>query len=141
MTTKRLLLIVGGVVIAIGLLIVVFVGGIVGFALYTVGNSDAAMTAKEFLRSNERLKDDIGEVRDFGTFVSGSVNIHNSNGTATLSLKVIGERRSVNATVDLVYRDGRAWRVTAASYRNEAGQTVDLLNAYEAQQPIPLLVA
>ena len=48
MTTKRLLLIVGGVVIAIGLLIVVFVGGIVGFALYTVGNSDAAMTAKEF---------------------------------------------------------------------------------------------
>ena len=141
MTTKRLLLIVGGVVIAIGFLIVVFVGGIVGFALYTVGNSDAAMTAKEFLRSNERLKDDIGEVRDFGTFVSGSVNIHNSNGSATLSLKVIGERRSVNATVDLVYRDGRQWRVTAASYRNEAGQTVDLLNAYEAQQPIPLLVA
>ena len=141
MTTKRLLLIVGGVVIAIGLLIVVFVGGIVGFALYTVGNSDAAMTAKEFLRSNERLKDDIGEVRDFGTLVSGSVNIHNSNGTATLSLKVIGERRSVNASVDLVYRDGPQWRVTAASYRNEAGQTVDLLNAYEAQQPIPLLVA
>jgi hypothetical protein len=135
------MLIVGGVVIAIGLLIVVFVGGIVGFALYTVGNSDATMTAKEFLRSNERLKDDIGEVRDFGTFVSGSVNIHNSNGTATLSLKVIGERRSVNASVDLVYRDGRQWRVTAASYRNEAGQTVDLLNAYEAQQPIPLLVA
>ena len=141
MTTKRLMLIVGGVVIAIGLLIVVFVGGIVGFALYTVGNSDATMTAKKFLRSNERLKDDIGEVRDFGTFVSGSVNIHNSNGTATLSLKVIGERRSVNASVDLVYRDGRQWRVTAASYRNEAGQTVDLLNAYEAQQPIPLLVA
>ena len=141
MTTKRLLLIVGGGVIAIGLLIVVFVGGIVGFALYTVGNSDATMTAKKFLRSNERLKDDIGEVRDFGTFVSGSVNIHNSNGTATLSLKVIGERRSVNASVDLVYRDGRQWRVTAASYRNEAGQTVDLLNAYEAQQPIPLLVA
>jgi hypothetical protein len=141
MSTKRLLLIVGGVVIAIGLLIVVFVGGIVGFALYTVGNSDAAMTAKEFLRSNERLKDDIGEVRNFGTFVSGSVNVHNSNGTATLSLKVIGERRSVNATVDLVYRDGRQWRVTAASYKNEAGQTVDLLNAYEAQQPISLLVA
>jgi hypothetical protein len=115
MSTKRLLLIVGGVVIAIGLLIVVFVGGIVGFALYTVGNSDAAMTAKEFLRSNERLKDDIGEVRNFGTFVSGSVNVHNSNGTATLSLKVIGERRSVNATVDLVYRDGRQSRETAAS--------------------------
>ena len=141
MTTKRLLLIVGGVVIAVGLLIAIFVGGIVGFALYTVGNSDAAMTAKEFLRHNERLQDDIGEVRDFGALISGSVNVHNSNGAATLSLKVIGERRTVNATVDLVYRDGRQWRVTAASYRNEAGQTVDLLNAYEAQQQIPLLVA
>ena len=141
MTTKRVVIIVGALVIAVGLLIVTFVGGIVGFALYTVGNSDAAMTAKDFLRNNERLKKDIGEVKDFGTFVSGSVNIHNSNGDATLSLKVIGERRTVNATVDLIYRDGRQWRVTAASFRNEAGITVDLLNAYEVQQPIPLLVA
>jgi hypothetical protein len=141
MTTKRVVIIVGALVIAVGLLIVTFVGGIVGFALYTVGNSDAAMTAKDFLRNNERLKKEIGEVKDFGTFVSGSVNIHNSNGDATLSLKVIGERRTVNATVDLIYRDGRQWRVTAASFRNGAGQTVDLLNAYEVQQQIPLLVA
>jgi hypothetical protein len=141
MTTKRVVIIVGAFVIAVGLLIVTFVGGIVGFALYAVGNSDAAMTAKDFLRNNERLKKDIGEVKDFGTFVSGSVNIHNSNGDATLSLKVIGERRTVNATVDLIYRDGRQWRVTAASFRNEAGQAVDLLKAYEAQQQLPLLVA
>ena len=141
MTTKRVVIIVGALVIAVGLLIVTFVGGIVGFALYTGGNSDAAMTAKDFLRNNERLKKDLGEVKDFGTFVSGSVNIHNSNGDATLSLKVIGERRTVNATVELIYRDGRQWRVTAASFRNEAGITVDLLNAYEVQQPIPLLVA
>ncbi len=141
MTTKRIAIIVGALVIAIGLLIVIFVGEILGFALYAVGNSDAAMTAKDFLRNNERLKQDIGEVQDFGTFLSGSVNIHNSDGDATLSLKVIGERRTVNATVDLVYRDGRQWRVTAASFRNEAGQAVDLLNAYDVQQQIPLLVA
>src|SRR5688572_31779532 len=40
----------------LGLLAALFVGGIVGFALYTVGNSEAAVRAKEFLRSNERLK-------------------------------------------------------------------------------------
>lgn len=106
MTTKRVAIIVGAFVIAVGLLIVTF-----------------------------------GEVKDFGTFVSGSVNIHNSNGDATLSLKVIGERRTVNATVDLIYRDGRQRRVTAASFRNEAGQAVDLLNAYEVQKQLPLLVA
>lgn len=141
MTTKRIVILVGVAVVAVGFLVVLFVGGIVGFALYTVGNSDAAVTAKDFLRNNQRLKDDIGEVQDFGTFVSGSVNVHNSNGDATIGLKVIGERRAVNATVGLAYRDGRPWRVVSASYISEGGRTIDLINAYEAQQRLPLLTA
>jgi hypothetical protein len=141
MTTQRIVIFVGVAVVAVGLLIVLFVGGIVGFALYTVGQSDAAVTAKDFLRNNQRLKDDIGEVQDFGSFVSGSVNLHNSNGDASIGLKVIGERRTVNATVGLAYRDGRPWRVVSASYINDAGRVVDLINAYEAQQEVPLLTA
>ena len=141
MTTKRIVILVGVAVVAVGLLVVIFVGSIVGFALYTVGQSEAAVTARDFLRNNQRLKDDIGEVKDFGTFVSGSVNVHNSNGDASIGLKVIGDRRTVNATVGLAYRDGRPWRVVSASYINEAGHTVDLINAFEAQQQIPLLVA
>ena len=113
-------------------------GGIVGFALYTVGQSDAAVTAKDFLRNNQRLKDDIGEVQTSAP-LSGSVNVHNSNGDASIGLKVIGERRTVNATVGLAYRDGRPWRVVSASYVNDAGRVVDLINAYEAQQEVPLL--
>lgn len=141
MTTRRIVILVGVAVLAVGLLVVLFVGGIVGFALYTVGHSDAAVTAKEFLRNNQRLKDDIGEVRDFGTFVSGSINVHNSNGDATIGLKVIGERHTVNATVGLAYRDGRPWRVVSASYVNEAGRIVDLIHAYEAHQQIRLLTS
>jgi hypothetical protein len=141
MTTKRIVIIVAAVVITVGLLVMVAVGGIVGFAFYAVSKSDAAVTAKDFLRNNERLKQDIGEVKDFGTFVTGSVNVHDSDGDATMRLKVIGERRTVNATVNLVYRNGRQWRVTAASYTDEAGHTVDLFSAYEAQKLIPLLVA
>ena len=137
MTPKRIVILVGVAVVAVGFLVVLFVGGIVGFALYTVGHSDAAVTAKDFLRNNQRLKDDIGQVQDFGTLVSGSVNVHNSNGDASIGLKVIGERRSVNATVGLVYRDGRPWRVVSASYINDAGRVVDLINAYEAEQQIP----
>jgi hypothetical protein len=141
MTTKRIVILVGVAVLAVGLLVVLFVGGIVGFALYTVGHSDAAVTAKEFLRNNQRLKDDIGEVRDFGTLVSGSINVHNSNGDATIGLKVIGERHTVNATVGLAYRDGRPWRVVSASYVNEDGRVVDLISAYEAHQQIRLLTS
>jgi hypothetical protein len=132
MTTKKIVLIVAAVVIALALLVGVFVGGVVLFALYSFGTSDAAVTAKDFLRNNEQLKRDIGEVKDFGTFVSGNISINNGVGAATISLKVIGEKRPVNVTVELVYANGRPWRVTAASYENEQGQTVDLLNPYES---------
>jgi hypothetical protein len=97
MTTKKIVLMVGAVVVVLGLLVVCFVAGIVGFALYQVGNSEAAARAKDFLRNSEKLKAEIGEVKDFGSIVTGSVNLHNGNGEATLNLKVIGERKTVNA--------------------------------------------
>lgn len=141
MTTKKIVLILAGVVVTIGLLVCIFVAGIVGFVLYQIGNSEAAATAKEFLRNNELLKQDIGEVKDFGSIITGSVNVVNNDGTATLSIKVIGERRTINATVDLTYRSGRPWRVTGATYKNQAGELVDLLAAYDARKLIPQLVA
>ena len=97
-----------------------------------MGNSDAAEAARTFLRNNEVLKRDIGEVKDFGWLVSGNINSTNGDGAAQLHLKVIGERKEVNATVELIYRSGRPWRVTAASYRNEAGEVINLLNPYDS---------
>ena len=132
---------VGGVVLVLGFLVVCFVGAIIGFALYSVGNSEAAARAKDFLRSNEKLKTEIGEVRDFGSIITGSVNFRNDSGEATLHLKVIGERKTVNATVDLVLVKGSAWRVSSASYVNASGQTIDLLDPYDSEILIPQLVA
>jgi hypothetical protein len=140
-STKKIIVMVATIVITLGLLVLVFVGGIIGLALYSVGNSEAAVAAKDFLQKNEQLKQDIGEIKDFGKIVTGSVNVHNSDGEATMKLKVIGERRTVNATVELAFSNGRNWRVKAASYTNQAGETVDLLRAYESQLIIPLLVA
>lgn len=141
MTTKKIVLIVATVVVVLALLAAVFVGGIVGFALYSVGNSEAAAKAKDFLRNSDKLTDDIGEVNDFGSIVTGSVNVVNNSGEATLHLKVIGERETVNASVDLIYTNGSAWRVSAASYVNSAGQTTDLLDPYDSKIPVPLLIA
>jgi Cytochrome oxidase complex assembly protein 1 len=141
MSSKKIVLIIAAVVIAFGILVGVFVGGVIIFTLYSFGNSDAAVTAKEFLRSNEQLKKDIGDIKDFGTLVSGNVNISNGNGTATLGLKVIGEKRIVDATVEMLYTSGQPWRVTSASYKNEAGQTIDLLNPYDSFLLITPLVA
>jgi hypothetical protein len=141
MTTKKIVLIVVTVVVALALIAALFVGGIIGFTLYSVGNSEAAAKAKDFLRGSEKLKNDIGEVRDFGSIITGSAQVVNNSGEATLNLKVLGERKTVNASVNLVYTKGSAWRVRAASYVNSQGQTIDLLDPYDTRIPVPLLIA
>ncbi|HEY0078760.1 MAG TPA: cytochrome c oxidase assembly factor Coa1 family protein [Pyrinomonadaceae bacterium] len=134
MTTRRCLLFVGGALAGVVLFVALFVGAIAGAVLYTIGGSEAAQTAKDFLRRNEKLREDIGEVRGFGLFASGTINDERADGSATLQLKVRGARRDADASVDLIYRHGRAWHVTRASYRNEAGRTVELFDAFDVPE-------
>ena len=140
MTTKKIVLVIGGVVLVLGFLVICFVGAIVGFALYQVGNSEAASRARDFLRSSEKLQADIGPVKDFGSIVTGKISLNENTGSAILYLKVIGERKTVNATVNLMLSN-RRWVVTDAAYVNSSGMTVSLLNPYETKIPIHLLVA
>ena len=137
MTTKKIIVLVASILVGLGLIVVIFVAVILGAVFYGISNSDAALVSKDFLRKNERLQQDIGEVQDFGRFVTGNVNINSGNGSAELSLKVIGERKTVNASVELVFRSGHQWRVTAASYKNDAGETIDLLTPFETRKLIP----
>ena len=134
MTTKKIVLIVVGIVAVLALIIALFVGGIVWFAFHTIGTSEAADTARNYLRTNDKLKQDIGEVKDFGSFITGSINVENGDGVAKLNLKVIGEKATVNATIDLAYRSNRNWRVTAASYERD-GHNIDLMQPYETPSP------
>ena len=131
MTTKKIVLIIVGVIAVLCLIVALFVGGIMWFVFHTIGSSEAADTARSYLRSNQKLKDDIGEVKDFGSFVTGNINVSNGDGVATLYIKVIGENKTVNARVDLSYRNNRSWRVTDASYDRD-GQTIELMQPYEA---------
>lgn len=135
MTTKKIVILVTSIVLGLALIVVVVAGAIIGIALYTIGNSEAGETAKTFLRNNQQLKQDIGEVTDFGSFPTGNVSVENNSGNATINLKVYGERKAVNASVDLVYRNGQPWRVVGASYENDAGETVQLLDPYQTLIP------
>ncbi len=129
MSTKKILLIVGGIVIVLGLVVVLVVGGITFFVFRTIGNSEAADAARAYLRNNEKLKQEIGEVKDFGWLVTGNINFSNGDGVATLYLTARGEKGDAETRVDLQYRNSRAWRVTGASYTRN-GRTVDLMDAY-----------
>src|SRR5437588_4814136 len=130
MSTKKIILIVTGIVAVLGLLVALFVGGIVWFTFHTINNSEAADKARIYLRNNDVLKQDIGEVKDFGSFVTGNINVANGDGEASLNLKVYGEKKTVNATINLSYRSNRDWRVTGASYERD-GRKIDLMRAYE----------
>ena len=134
MSTKKIVLIIAGIICVLALVVAIFVGGIAWFVFHTIGTSEAADTARTYLRNNARLKQDIGEVQDFGSFVTGQINVENGDGVATLHLKVIAEKRTVNARVDLSYRENRAWRVTGASY-NRDGQDIDLMQGYGEPGP------
>jgi hypothetical protein len=107
---------------------------------YQLSHSEAASRAREFLSKNEKLQADIGPVKDFGSIVYGRIGIGENTGGAILHFKVIGERKTVNATVNLILRN-RMWVITEAVYVNSSGQTVSLLNPYETKIPIPRLVA
>jgi len=131
MSTKKIIAIILGVVAVLGLIVALFVGAIFWFVFHTIGSSEAADTARTYLRSNEKLKQDVGEVKDFGWLITGNINVNNGDGVATLYLKVIGEKRTVNARVDLSFRSNRNWRVTEASYDRD-GQTIDLMKPYES---------
>ena len=134
MTTKKIVLIVVGIVALLALVAVLFVGGIVWFAFSTMNNSQAAETARTYLRTNEALKRDIGEVKDFGSFPTGNINTQNQSGEATLHLKVYGERKTVNATVSLAYRNNQDWQVTEAFYDDD-GRKVFLRAPYDMPPP------
>src|SRR6266508_2835496 len=129
MSTKKILLVIGGILLVLGLIIGLFVGGIAWFAFHAIGTSEAAETARAYLRSNQVLKQDIGEVKDFGSIVTGNINAQSGDGEATLYLKVIGENRDVKVRVDLSYRNNRSWRVTGASYDRD-GEPIDLMQGY-----------
>lgn len=129
---KKRWMLIGGTLAGALVLCLLLAGAVAGAVLYMLGRSDAAETAREFLRRNEKLRADIGEVRDFGWLVTGSLRPLGTDGNATLTLKVVGARRSADATVSLVYRDGYQWRVAGAAYYDDAGRVVNLLDAYAA---------
>ncbi len=132
MSTKKIILIIAGILGVLALVVALVVGGVFWFVFHTIGSSEAAEASRTYLRNNQALKQDIGEVKDFGSFITGNVNVANGDGEATLYLKVIGEKRNVNARVDLSYRSNQNWRVTGASYDRD-GRT--MMKPYEQSPP------
>ena len=129
MNGRKITVIAVSAFIALAFLGTLVVGAIVGVFFYSTVNSDAALTAKEFLRRNQRLERDISEVRDFGWFMTHDVQMSDGREHTNLNLKAIGERQTVNTSLMLRSSSDGTWRVVSASYTNDAGQRIELLVA------------
>ena len=105
MTNKKIVVIIVSVVVVLGLLAALFVGGIAWFALRTMGNSEAAETARTFLRDNEVLKRDIGEVKDFGLAWSPATS-HPTAMVPPTASQGYGERKRGERDCRVIYRNG-----------------------------------
>lgn len=141
MKAKKIVFVVGWVLTGLMVLTAIFVAAIVYFGLYTVNKSEPAEKAKAYLRTNEKLKQDIGDVQNIGNIDTVGINDRNGNNEVTLKLKVYGKDKTVNATVNLILVQGNAWRITSASYVNSNGQTIKLLDPYETKVLVPGLIA
>lgn len=122
-------------VVSVLALIGVIVGLVLGITFYSIYKSDAAETGRQFLVKNDKLKQDIGEVKEFSRFITGHVRSRADAGQAALTFTVIGERKTVTATVSMITKDNRAWRVTGAEYVNDQGRHITLFDPYEPIVP------
>jgi len=85
-------------------------------AAFLIKTSEAYDTAIEYLKSEPKIKDEIGEVKGFGLIPTGSVQTTTINGaesgSATLDIIVIGNKKNKDITIELKKTPEQDWIVT-----------------------------
>lgn len=110
---KWMALAVLGALGIVGLCLVCVVGAVM-MPLRWWSHGGAAGAAKDYLRKNSVVQAQLGAVKNFGRFPSGSERITNGEGSAHLFLTVQGERKEGKAEIQLTRRPGHPWQVTSA---------------------------
>ena len=81
------------------------------FKWWTTSGPSAA--SKDFLKADPTVKEQIGEIKDFGLFPSGGFNEVNGEGTARLTFSLKGTKGEGKAELGLVKHKGKEWQVVA----------------------------
>lgn len=114
----------------IGLCLVCVVGAIfVPVRWWSHGG--AAGAAKDYLSTNPTVVAQLGAIKEFGLFPTGSQSIVNGEGTAHLAFSLTGEKGRGTAEVDLSKKKGGPWKVVGAKL-TVGGQTLPLLEGPDA---------
>lgn len=102
--------------VTIGICILIFGLIILPVVVFMLKTSDAYEAATEYLKSDPKTKNEIGDVRGFGLIPTGSVQTTTFNGVesgrATFELIVRGDKKYIDVTIDLEKAPNSFWAVT-----------------------------
>lgn len=116
-----------------GLCLVCIVGAVL-VPLRWWSHGGAAGAAKDYLSKSAVVQAQIGLVREFGQFPTGSESIINGEGSAHFVITMKGERRDGSAELELVRKPGQPWKVAFAVLTVE-GREIQLEGASGSSQP------
>lgn len=85
-------------------------------AVFILSNSAAYSAATQYLQSDSRIQNEVGDIKGFGLIPTGSVQVSTINGIesghATFEIIVRGSKKYKDVTVDLQKTSGNSWTVT-----------------------------
>ena len=97
----------------VGLCLVCVIGAVL-VPLRWWSHGGAAEAAKDYLRKSSVVQAQLGAVKEFGRFPSGTESIINGEGSAHFFMTVKGERKEGRAEIELTRKPGQSWQVTSA---------------------------
>jgi len=106
----------------VGIVVISILFGVNDF----IKESEPFKIASSFVKENQQIKDDLGEVTETSPWFPSSLKTSGSTVQVQLTLRVEGKNGTGKAYVTLVYLRDR-WQITAASYENRQGKVSPLI--------------
>lgn len=91
--------IVSRIVLVGALSFALFVTTLVIGVTQIIRNDSSYKTALQYIKTQDEIKSEVGEIEGFGNFPMGSVSISNGYGVADLQIKVKGKKKSITVSI------------------------------------------
>lgn len=92
------------VVVAFGCFFIFFIG-------FVMKNSGAYKVAVAGIERNQEIKDETGGIKGYGFIPTGNVSMMNGKGSASLQIKVLGNKQDVEVNVYLETDEEGNWKI------------------------------
>jgi len=107
-STKKALIIVAAIIIALGLIGFFIVTGI----SRVLKGTDTYNLAINTIQNDPEVKKLTGGIKDYGFLSTGSIEIDNGVGTASLTITVKGVKKDIDVAVAMEKAANSEWKVT-----------------------------